>query len=350
MKLYEKLSHVGFLKNSYAFKFLFVAFIGIHIPLIGLLFFVLYGSKAISADTILIVALILTLVATGATLLFLKRLIKPIEVASKALHMYRKNRIVPSLPYSFSDEVGLLMRNIQDSITENENFITEKQDLVYLLSHDLRNFVGNSKLGASLILEEEPSEAITELAQLILESTEQQYIYIENFIKLLKEQDQIIEKKSKNETIQLFAVFAVVSKQLNQLLSHKNIKLDLSIEVEKAILDIDKILLTRVLVNLINNAIKFSFPDNEIKVRVYVQDDRLIFKISDKGLGFDQMQSQELFRKFSKMSKLGTANEPSTGIGLYLCKKIIEKHDGQILAESEGINKGATFSIIFKKS
>lgn len=52
MQLYKKLSNIGFLKKSYAFKFLFVAFIGIHIPLIGLLFFVLYGSKTISADTI----------------------------------------------------------------------------------------------------------------------------------------------------------------------------------------------------------------------------------------------------------------------------------------------------------
>lgn len=347
MQLYKKLSHIGFLKNNYAFKFLFVAFIGIHIPLIGLLFFVLYGSKTISADTILIFALIMTLVATGTTLLFLKQLIKPIEVASKALNDYRDTRVVPSLPTNFSDEAGLLMRNIQESIAENETFITEKQDLVYLLSHDLRNFVGNSKSVALLILEEEPSESITELAQLILQSAEQQYNYIENFIKLLKEQDQIIEKKSENDMVQFSSIFSVVAKQLDQLLSHKNIKLDLSIEVEEALLKIDKILLIRVLVNLIDNAIKFSFPDSEIKVRVYVQDRKLFFTIADKGLGFDQKQSHELFSKFTKMSKLGTLNEPSTGIGLYLCKKIIERHDGQILAESDGINKGATFSVIF---
>ncbi|TDE28817.1 HAMP domain-containing histidine kinase [Flavobacterium ranwuense] len=347
MQLYKKLSHIGFLKNSYAFKFLFVAFIGIHIPLIGLLFFVLYGSKTISADTILIFALIMTLAATGTTLLFLKLLIKPIEVASKALNEYRNKRTIPSLPTNFSDEAGLLMSNIQDSIAENEKFITEKQDLVYLLSHDLRNFVGNSKSVALLILEEEPSETITELAELILQSAEQQYNYIENFIKLLKEQDQIIEKKSENDIVQFSSVFSVVSKQLNQLLSHKNIKLNLSIEVEEALLKIDKILLIRVLVNLIDNAIKFSFQNSEIKVRVYVQGGKLFFKITDNGLGFDQKQSHELFRKFTKMSKLGTSNEPSTGIGLYLCKKIIERHEGQILAESDGINKGATFSVVF---
>jgi signal transduction histidine kinase len=311
--------------------------------LIGLLFFVLYGSKAISANSILIFSLVMTLVATGATLYFLKLLIKPIEVASKALDDYRLERIVPSLPTYFSDEAGLLMRNIQESIAENEKFITEKQDLVYLLSHDLRNFIGNSKSVALLILEEVPSNSISELAELILQSTEQQYNYIENFIKLLKEQDQIIEKKSENEMVQFSSIFSVVSKQLDQLLSHKSITLNLSIEVEEALMKIDKILLIRVLVNLIDNAIKFSFPNSKIKVRIYVQDSKLIFKIADKGLGFDQKQSDELFGKFTKMGKLGTSNEPSTGIGLYLCKKIIERHDGQIFAESDGINKGFCF-------
>lgn len=347
MQLYKKLSQLGFLKNSYAFKFLFVAFLGIHIPLIGLLFFVLYGGKTISADSILIFALLMTLLATAATIFFLKLLIKPIEVASKALDNYRLERIVPSLPTNYSDEAGLLMRNIQESIAENEKFIIEKQDLVYLLSHDLRNFVGNSKSVALLILEEEPSKSITELAELILQSAEQQYNYIENFIKLLKEQDQIIEKKSENEIVKLSSIFSVILEQLDQLLSNKSIKLDLSLEVEEALLKIDKILLIRVLVNLIDNAIKFSFPNSEIKIRVYIQDSKLIFKIADEGLGFDQKQSHELFGKFTKMGKLGTSNEPSTGIGLYLCKKIIERHDGQIFAESDGINKGATFSVVF---
>ena len=72
MKLYERLSKINFLKKSYAFKFLFVAFIGIHIPLIGMLFFVLYGSKTISAHRILLFALVMTLLATVATLYFLK--------------------------------------------------------------------------------------------------------------------------------------------------------------------------------------------------------------------------------------------------------------------------------------
>src|SRR6187431_3283079 len=145
MRFYKKLSKISFLKKSYTYKFLFVAFIGIHIPLIGLLFFVLYSRNSISSETILFVALLLTLTATGITLLILRKLMLPIRMASKALSDYRTFRKISDLPVNFHDEAGLLMRNIQESIQENEIFINEKQNLIYMLSHDLRTFGGNSK-------------------------------------------------------------------------------------------------------------------------------------------------------------------------------------------------------------
>jgi signal transduction histidine kinase len=106
--------------------------------------------------------------------------------------------------------------------------------------------------------------------------------------------------------------------------------------------------LIRVVVNLIDNAIKFSFPQSEIKVEAYTEDKKLILIVSDSGLGFNPEYKDEIFKKFTNRSKPGTANEPSTGIGLYLCKKIVEKYNGTLTASSEGANKGARFSIVFE--
>ena len=348
MNFYKRLSKISFLKNIYIFKFLFVAFIGIHIPLIGLLFFVLYGGDTThSANTILFFALIMTLVATGATLLILKKLIQPIELVLKALNDYKSNRTLPNLPTNFSDEAGLLMRNIQESILETEKFITEKQDLIYLLSHDLKNFAANPQSLATFILEENPSETVKEYAELIYQSSSQQFLYIENFIKLLKEQDQFVKKNASSQTLELDKIISTVENQLRQLLNIKKIKLVSDLEVKEASLKIEKHLLIRVLVNLIDNAIKFSFPGSEIKVRVYLESDKLRIAVSDNGIVFDQSQSEELFKKFTRMSKLGTSNEASTGIGLYLCRQIIEKNGGKLIAESGGLNKGSRFTIIF---
>ncbi|MDR7210874.1 HAMP domain-containing sensor histidine kinase [Flavobacterium piscis] len=336
------------MKKSYAFKFLFVAFIGVHIPLIGILFFVLYAKNTISSDSILIFALIMTLAATLLTLVVLNKLMQPILLASKSLNEYRRDRILSKLPTEYIDEAGLLMRNIQESIYETENFINEKQDLVYMLSHDLKNFAGNPKGLAQLIIDENPPEPVKDLAGLICQSTDLQFRYIDNFIKLLKEQDDILNINQETKTILLSAILPFITEQVKQRLIDKNIKLDLDVAVSEVKLRIDEGLLVQVIVNLVSNAIKFSYFDSVIQIRVFNENTNLVITVSDNGMGFNQNQIDEIFRKFTKMSKLGTANETSTGIGLYLCKKIVEKSGGKLTARSEGKNKGAEFKIVFE--
>ncbi len=348
MKLYHNLSQISFLKKSYAFKFLFVAFIGIHIPLIGILFFVLYYNTDISPTSILVFSLIMTLLATLITLIVLNQLIRPIAIASKSLDDYRNQRKLFVLPTEYTDEAGLLMCNIQESIYEAESFINEKQDLIYMLSHDLKNFAGNPQGLAKLIIDENPSESIKDLADLICESTDLQFRYIDNFIKLLNEQDQIVKMNQELRVINFTGILPFINEQVEQRLIDKNIQLNLSLELEEAKLRIDEGLLVQVLVNLISNAIKFSYFDSEIKVRIFAEDQKVSITVTDKGIGFDKDQIDELFKKFTKMSRLGTAKETSTGIGLYLCKKIIERNKGELSASSEGRNKGAEFKIVFE--
>lgn len=347
MKLYHTLSQVSFLKKSYAFKFLFVAFIGIHIPLIGILFFVLYFKHDISPTSILIFSLIMTLLATAITLLVLKRLIIPIATASKALDDYRNSRTLSVLPTEYTDEAGLLLCNIQESIYEAESFINEKQDLIYMLSHDLKNFAGNPQGLAKLIISENPSESVQNLAELICESTDLQFRYIENFIKLLNEQDQVVKVPQETRNVVFSSIVPFINEQVEQRLIDKNIQMNLQLDCNEAKLKIDEGLLVQVLVNLISNAVKFSYFDSEIKVRLFTENSKLLITVTDNGIGFDKNQIEELFKKFTKMSRLGTANETSTGIGLYLCKKIIERNKGRLTASSEGKNKGAEFKIEF---
>ncbi|WP_243397542.1 sensor histidine kinase [Flavobacterium piscis] len=336
------------MKKSYAFKFLFVAFVGIHIPLIGILFFVLYYNHSVSATSILVFSLIMTLLATLVTLLVLNQLIRPISIASKSLDDYRNNRKLSILPTEYTDEAGLLLANIQESIYEAESFINEKQDLIYMLSHDLKNFAGNPQGLANLIISENPSDSVRQLAELIRESTNLQFRYIENFIKLLQEQDRVVKWAQESKTIVLSSILPFINEQVEQRLLDKNIKLSINLEITEAKLRLDEGLLVQVLVNLISNAIKFSYFDSEVKVRIYSENSKLIITVVDKGIGFDKNQIDELFKKFTKMSRLGTANESSTGIGLYLCKKIIEKNKGTLNATSEGRNKGAEFRIEFE--
>lgn len=349
MKLYHTLSNISFLRKSYSFKFLFIAFIGIHLPLIGIIFYVLYSPNAISPDSILIFTLLITLAATAVTLWMLNRLITPILFTSRYLDDYRKNRNSLELPTEYNDEVGLLMRNIQESIYESQKFLSEKQDMIFMLSHDLKNFAGNPRGLAQLIIDQKPSESIQELADLICQSTDLQLRYIDNFIMMLKEQDDIRNTSSDElKTFFLSSIIPLISEQVSQRLTDKNITLLPEVKVEEVNIKINQNLLVQVMVNLVTNAIKFSQRNSIVKIEIFKENKNLIIAVIDNGIGFSQNQSKELFKKFTNMSQLGTDNETSTGIGLYLCRKIIEKSGGTLIAASEGKNRGSVFKIMFQ--
>ncbi|MDR6968260.1 signal transduction histidine kinase [Flavobacterium arsenatis] len=348
MKLYKNLSKIQFLKKSYVAKFLFVAFLGIHIPLIGLIIFILYFNDSCSPTTIFILTLVLTLLATAITLLILKKLMKPMEVMSKALDNYRNIKIIPNLPQEFSDEAGKLMINIQSTIDENENLLQAKQDLIYLLSHDLKNYIDNASSLAKVISEEDVSAITKNYANLIVENTHKQTAFIDKFINFLNEEDKIIKQDIGVIKIDFNEIVTSLEEHFAQKLINKKLELIVEKNIDYANLKVDKELLMRVLTNLIGNAIKFSFPESRIALSFQKQDQHLKIAVQDNGIGFENSKSELLFEKFTKMSRRGTLDEKSTGIGLYLSKQIIKKFEGSFTAQSEGINTGSRFTVSLK--
>ena len=140
MKVYDTLSQWAPLQRNYSLKFLFVAFLGIHIPLIGIIVYLITRSEQSASVTAVIIAtLLLTLFATVCTLLILNRLLCPLKIASTSLDDYIHGRNIPALPTHYTDEAGVLLRNIQQTVQTIEDLLDEKKDLVGLVSHDLRS-------------------------------------------------------------------------------------------------------------------------------------------------------------------------------------------------------------------
>lgn len=347
MQFYKRLSSISFLSKNYAYKFLFVAFLGIHVPLIGLIFLVLFSDVQEEPALILLFTLVLTLLATVVTLILLKKLTQPVRIASGQLERYRLQNIVPDLPRSFKDEVGILMSNLQSTIEENQALASEKLDLIYLLSHDLKNFATNSQALAKLIPEASNRSQIDDYAKLIVESTGQQYRFIENFIKLIKDEEDISQRLPVFRTISVRDIISEINKEKGTDFSQKTLALVVENNKPQLQLPIEFDLLVRVLVNLLDNAIKFSERGSCIRLNFHEDVQKVAISVIDEGLGFEPSQAESLFRKFSPMARKGTEDEPTMGIGLYLCRKIVEKYDGQLIAESKGPHKGAKFTIVF---
>lgn len=100
--------------------------------------------------------------------------------------------------------------------------------------------------------------------------------------------------------------------------------------------------------NLISNSIKFTRPGGTIKLSAVEENDVITISVADNGVGMEPEQIAKLFRIDSVFSIPGTENEKGSGLGLILCKEMIELNGGKIWAESE-IGKGSTFKITLPK-
>jgi signal transduction histidine kinase len=113
---------------------------------------------------------------------------------------------------------------------------------------------------------------------------------------------------------------------------------DLTIQVHKG-------QFSQVITNLLSNAVKFSYQGGTNRFKAKRDGHAVHLWIEDAGTGISNVDQKELFKRFSSYQKKGTKGEASTGVGLFICKRILEQHHGDIEAQSEGEDKGTTFHI-----
>lgn len=133
--------------------------------------------------------------------------------------------------------------------------------------------------------------------------------------------------------------------ELKYLIEDKELQLKMDIKEDLTIMG-DQLRIEEVIINFLSNAIK-NTPDNGT-ISISLQSDKNLakFSVKDNGIGITEDQMDCLFKKFGKVERehfREDINTKGSGLGLYISKKIIEKHNGEIWAESEGTNKGATF-------
>jgi two-component system sensor histidine kinase/response regulator len=111
----------------------------------------------------------------------------------------------------------------------------------------------------------------------------------------------------------------------------------------------DRTMIGSVLQNLISNAIKFTKRNGKVIVSSKIEGDKIIVRVSDTGIGISEENIPKLFRLDNHLTTVGTDNESGTGLGLILCKELVEKNNGEIWVESEELI-GSTFSFSLDKT
>ena len=221
---------------------------------------------------------------------------------------------------------------------------SEKDKFFSILAHDLRGPLSAFVSATQIIAEEIQTMGIEEIKEITLSmktSATNIYSLLENLLEWSRLRrgvmDFIPEKINLKKKIE--ECVAVLSESARK----KGIEILISIP---EVIDVlaDSLMFDTVIRNLISNAIKFTPVGGKVTLTAgYIEDHTVEIKISDSGIGMTPELKDKLFLLNEKTSRKGTEGEPSTGLGLLLCKEFIEKHNGKIRVESE-VGKGSTFS------
>ena len=228
---------------------------------------------------------------------------------------------------------------------ELEKTNSEKDKLFSIIAHDLRSpFFG--LIGLSEILAKEgyklSPEEVTEYSNDIYSSTMYLYKLLENLLLWAQFQKGSISYKPK--ALSLSDVFAESLNSVNQRGEQKGILFQNEIYTNLKIYA-DENMIDCVLRNLLSNAVKFTGRGGAITIKAEKIGNGMVeISIADTGIGISKENAGKIFKLGEKVGMKGTDGEPSTGLGLILCKEFVEKHGGTIRVESEE-GKGSTFYI-----
>ena len=109
----------------------------------------------------------------------------------------------------------------------------------------------------------------------------------------------------------------------------------------------DKFALTSVVTNLIENAIKYSGPCEIVNVKLFSKDGRIVLEVADHGIGIADSEKSRIFDKFYRVGSEDTRNTKGTGLGLYIVKEVLEKHEASIKVK-DNRPVGSIFEVVFQ--
>ncbi len=240
-------------------------------------------------------------------------------------------------------------RDTEETINTLHQQNNSKTKFLGVASHDLRNPIA-SICGVSHFLETERfgqlNESQREMVRCIIDASENMLNLVEDLLDVSK--IDLDHFDLNRERIAPSAITKQTAKLQAPAAEKKAIKLTHIDTSNGAFASIDKRLITRAIENLVTNAIKFSPENTSIQIETRADTEWTYLSVKDGGPGIPEDEFDKLFKEFSRTSNMPTGGESTSGIGLYVVKRIVTSHGGNITVENrpEG---GAHFQIQLKR-
>lgn len=224
-----------------------------------------------------------------------------------------------------------------------------KDRLFSIISHDLKSPLSSFHTITNSLSEnwdQLEKEQLKDFIESLRDSSANVRDMMDNLLKwALAQTDQL---QYTPEEVNVSTILDKVTDQLKSVSQLKSIHLKSDVLARKAI-KADSQFVEIVLRNILNNALKFSEMESEISIAIQEESNRQIISIADRGVGMDQQQIDRLLKGEIIAQDIQNSTEKGTGLGLTLCKELMDKMGAQMEVHSEK-NKGTTFKLIFNQA
>jgi signal transduction histidine kinase len=278
---------------------------------------------------------VLTLGSIEETLKLYPQDIKTIESICSLLGTALENASLYSL-------VEQQKMELEEANVQLYDLARTKEELLDILAHDLKGPIGTIS-NFTQILEEVNIKERRECVQYIQDASGRMLDLIQDVLKIssLESHQNDLEKERIN--LRDFVIHIQKSFELNASL--KEIQLNAILPDEPLFISAHDGNLWQIFNNLINNALKFTPEGKSITIECKKLDNQAQILIKDTGIGIPADKLPVLFQKFTPARRKGLKGEKSTGLGLFIVKKLVELHQGQITVSST-LGKGTQFEIV----
>lgn len=218
----------------------------------------------------------------------------------------------------------------------------QKNDLLGMAAHDIRGPLGVVMSASSMLKNEVITEQGMMLVNLAIKATKSMEELLNSLLDI-----SVIEGTALDlvkDRMNLSALIKELVAEMTIMAEAKGQKLVLDSPVDILWMQGDEARIREVLMNLISNAIKYSPKDAEIEITLSHNQKKVRIQVIDQGEGIPEQECNLLFQPFAQISTKPTADERSIGLGLAICKKIIDKHKGKISYQPNG-KQGSIFEV-----
>jgi len=241
--------------------------------------------------------------------------------------------------------VGGIFYYSANSLLTQKKLSNIKNDFINNMTHELKTPVSTIGLALEVIKDKEINkspEKTERYLNIITEENKRLGTQIEKVLQIAK-----LEKGDLNlsfEPIDINEVLDQVVKNQSVQMEQYGVKLNLDLAAEETIISADRVHLTNILFNLMDNAIKYSKEQPEISISTSNTDKDLTIKISDKGIGIAKDQLNKIFEKFYRVPTGDLHDVKGFGLGLSYVKNMVEMLNGKISVNSK-LNEGTDFTV-----